>query len=143
MSAPAGRRVRTAIVRGVAYLPQPVRRTLWRTHRRRARAQRRALEARGNFSRSRPAMHDMDAKLARHIDIEGGFFVEAGANDGYDQSNTYWLAKAKGWRGVLVEPVPTLDDDAVEERPESRVYNCALVPFDYDAPTVTLRYGGR
>lgn len=33
-----------------------------------------------------------------------GFFVEAGAFDGEIISNTLWLERTLGWRGLLVEP---------------------------------------
>lgn len=36
---------------------------------------------------------------------ERGFFVEAGACDGLFQSNTYYLEKALGWDGILIEPI--------------------------------------
>lgn len=106
------------------------------------RRRRRRLEARGDFSRSRPALYAMDAKLDRYLNRDGGFFVEAGANDGYNQSNTYWLARARGWRGLLVEPVPELHAEAVAERPESYVFNAALVAASEEGSTVTMRYGG-
>lgn len=133
---------RAQVIRGVAALPAPVRQSVWSARRGLARRRRRKLEAQGDFSLSRPALHDMDAKLARHLDLDWGFFVEAGANDGYDQSNTYWLERGRGWRGVLVEPVETLYREAARERPSSRVFNCALVAEDRPGATVTLRYGG-
>jgi FkbM family methyltransferase len=133
---------RTTLARGLTRLPAPLRRRVWSARRERARRRRRALEARGDFSRSRPALYDMDAKLEQYLGFDGGFFVEAGANDGYDQSNTYYLERVRGWRGLLVEPVPFLLREAVRERPRSRVVGCALVAPDYTEPTVRLRYGG-
>lgn len=121
---------------------RPVREAYLRRQRARRRSRRRALEARGDDSLSRPALHDMDRKLDRLIDRDGGFFVEAGANDGFEQSNTYWLERFRGWKGVLVEPIPQLYEEAVRERPGARVFNCALVPFDHDGTAVRMRYGG-
>ncbi|HWK28866.1 MAG TPA: FkbM family methyltransferase [Solirubrobacter sp.] len=115
---------------------------MWRARRALSRRRRHALEARGDFSRSRPALLDLDAKLQRYVDFDAGVFVEAGANDGYEQSNTYWLERARKWRGVLVEPVPELYREAVRERPGSRVFNCALVAEDVPGQTITLRYAG-
>lgn len=37
-------------------------------------------------------------------DLRGGFFVEFGALDGVHFSNSYWLEKHMGWRGILAEP---------------------------------------
>jgi FkbM family methyltransferase len=108
-----------------------------------ARRQRRALEARGDFSRSRPALHDLDRAIEKLVEGRPpGFFIEAGAFDGYTQSNTYFLERACGWRGLLVEPVPLLAREARRERPASTVVNCALVPAGHAEPEVRLRYGG-
>jgi FkbM family methyltransferase len=106
------------------------------------RLRRRAFERIGSARYSRPALHGLDAKLEGHLPFERGFFVEAGANDGYLQSNTYYLERFKGWTGVLVEPIPELYVRCVRERPRSRVYNCALVPDGFSDPTVTMRYSG-
>lgn len=38
--------------------------------------------------------------------LDNGFFVEVGADDGVDKSNTLFFEK-KGWRGICVEPSPT------------------------------------
>ncbi len=119
-----------------------VRKGVIRGRRRLARARRRAYEQLGSEKLSRPALHDMDRKLERHLPTRAGFFVEAGGYDGYTQSNTYFLERFRGWRGVIVEPVPELYRECVVERPRSRVFNCALVAAGDPAETVSVRYGG-
>lgn len=114
-----------------------------RWQRRRSRAARVAAESRGDMSLSRPALHALDEKLDRWIgDVRGGFFVEAGANDGFTQSNTYHLERFRDWTGLLVEAVPHLYREAVEERPRSHVRHAALVPPERDGEQLSLRYAG-
>lgn len=96
------------------------------------------FEALGHPRYSRPALHDLDRKLARYLAFDGGFFVEAGANDGYTQSNTYYLERFRGWSGVLVEPVEALWRRCRRERPRSTVVRCALVASGGDGDTVPM-----
>src|SRR5215208_4978314 len=103
-----------------------VRKALLRRRRALVRRRRRRLEARGDDRLSRPSLHGLDSALARHLPERGGVFVEAGAFDGYEQSNTYFLERFRGWRGVLVEPVPELYREARLNRTRSQVFNCAL-----------------
>ncbi|MEA2443602.1 MAG: hypothetical protein QOJ12_894 [Thermoleophilales bacterium] len=119
-----------------------VRRALLRGRRAIVRARRRRLEKRGDDRLSRPALHDLDAALQRHLPERGGVFVEAGAFDGYEQSNTYFLESFRGWTGVLVEPVPGLYREATRNRPGSRVFNAALGDSDQAGQQLTMRYGG-
>jgi FkbM family methyltransferase len=129
-------------VRTIARLPGPVRRAIWRTRRAAGRWHRRWLEARGDFSRAYPAMHELDRQLERVLDMNEGFFVEAGGNDGYLQSNTYALERRRSWRGILVEPEPELARACALERRASTVVRAALVAADFPDPEVALRFGG-
>lgn len=135
-----------ALVRTIAQLPPyrsaAFRRQLLRARRARRRARRRAAEARSDRSLSSPSLYGIADSLDRYLPGDDGFFVEAGANDGFDQSNTYHLERFRGWRGLLVEPVPELFREAVLERQRSRVVNCALVPDDHDGSPISMRYGG-
>jgi FkbM family methyltransferase len=107
-----------------------------------SRLKRHALERAGSDRASRPALFDMDRALERHLPAHPGFFVEAGANDGYLQSNTYFLERFRGWTGVLVEPIPELYAACVRERPRSQVFNCALVSPETEGRPIPMHYGG-
>jgi FkbM family methyltransferase len=89
---------------------------------------------------SRPALHDMDRLFEPYLPHDAGVFLEAGAHDGFTQSNTYYLERFRSWRGILVEPAPTLYPKAVSRRRRSHVIQCALVGPDHIG-TVTLKFG--
>ena len=84
----------------------------------------------------------LDKKLELHLDFDNGVFVEAGANDGQTQSNTAYFARHRGWRGLLVEPIPELAARCRAARPESVVENCALVTSAADGRPVPMTYCG-
>lgn len=61
-----------------------------------------------------------------------GFFIEAGAYDGYKYSVTYAL-EMMGWTGILVEPLWDMFQKCGENRPNSRSVNAALMGVDGEA----------
>jgi FkbM family methyltransferase len=82
-----------------------------------------------------------------HIDLQlvevlnhkrNGLFIEAGANDGLTQSNTYYLEKVLGWQGILIEPLPDKAQRCKRNRRKSEVLNTALVGQDYVGETVKI-----
>jgi FkbM family methyltransferase len=92
------------------------------------------------YRNPRPALNDLDRKLEKYIHFRNGFYIEAGANDGYSQSNTYYLEKKLGWTGVLVEGIPELYEKCLYQRPRSIVRQCALVTADFPAASVKMHY---
>src|SRR5688500_18902038 len=103
-------------------------------------ARRRASEAVGSYRFSRTGAHCIDEQLERLLVLDGGFFVEAIANDVDNFSNTYFLDRSRGWTGVLVEGIPDLCRACVRHRPSSHVVNCALVPPEEEGSLVTMHY---
>ena len=101
------------------------------------RLRRRGFEAIGSARYSRPEVEGLE----RYLDFEGGYFIEAGANDGFRQSNTYFLERFRGWRGVLIEPIPELYERCVRERSNSHCFNCALVDPGSAGQAVVMRFG--
>jgi FkbM family methyltransferase len=85
------------------------------------------FEAFGSDRYSHLALNGLDRKIQKHLDINGGVFIEAGANDGLRQSNTYWFEKFRGWRGILIEAVPEKAHACRRNRPKATVINAALV----------------
>jgi FkbM family methyltransferase len=68
---------------------------------------------------------------------QNGFFVEIGASDGVDLSNTWYLEKSFNWRGICVEPIPRQFDKLVKNRPNSfccdlAVYNVSDLTVEFD-----------
>lgn len=100
---------------------------------------RRLYEAAGSARYSRPGHDGIDTKLERYLPA-CGVFVEAGANDGYTWSNTYYLERCKGWSGVLVEGIPALARECRRRRPRSQVFNCALASPELEGERVTMTY---
>jgi FkbM family methyltransferase len=69
-------------------------------------------------------------------DIKNGFFIEAGANDGVNQSNTYLIEKFLGWNGLLVEPNKHSYSKCVSNR-NCFIENYALVSCDYKSDSIS------
>lgn len=95
-----------------------------------------AYERLGSDRYSRPGM----LKLDQYINFRGGFYIEVGAHDGFSQSNTYHLEKFMGWTGVLVEGIPELYRQCKRHRPNSKVFNFALVDQTFTQPTVEMHF---
>jgi FkbM family methyltransferase len=72
------------------------------------------------------ALNSLDRRIEKYLPPIGTF-LEAGSNDGLNQSNTLFLARVHGWNGILVEPVPRLFERCNTNRPDSVCINAALV----------------
>jgi FkbM family methyltransferase len=91
----------------------------------------------------RTSLHQIEDALAALFPPEyKGFFVEAGAADGVAQSNTYWLERRRGWRGILVEALPEFAEQCRRNRPRSVVVQAGLVASDYPDRTLSVRFAG-
>jgi FkbM family methyltransferase len=100
-----------------------------------------AIRVKSLLGRPYTALYSMDRRLERYLDFRGGTFIEAGANDGIAQSNTYFLERKYGWRGVLVEPVPGYAAMCRRSR-KATVVNCALGPAAKEGDELEILSGG-
>ncbi len=85
-------------------------------------------------------LNDLDAKVAKFVDFDNGFYFEAGANNGIWQSNTLYFEESRGWRGILIEPIPHRFLECVMNRPKAIVECGALVPTGWNKSYVDLTY---
>ena len=85
-------------------------------------------------------LNDLDRKLEHWINFDNGVFVEAGANNGITQSNTYYFEKFRGWTGLLVEAVPEKAEECRHNRPNATVVNSALGSPEQHGTDVSLTY---
>ena len=58
--------------------------------------------------------------------LRGGVFLEMGALDGIEFSNTKFFEDTMKWTGVLIEPIPSSFKDLSKNRPNSKAYQVAI-----------------
>lgn len=63
--------------------------------------------------------------------IKKGFYIECGAANGIEQSNTAALNFHYGWKGILIEPNPFQYKNILKLRYDCFASNCALVSHEY------------
>jgi len=87
------------------------------------------------------ALNNLDKSLETFIDFNNGYFVELGANDGVNQSNTLYFEHFRGWRGVLIEPYPPNFEALIRNRSAGNFFKCAAcVGPKYPLKEVKLVY---
>lgn len=85
--------------------------------------------------------NSLDLKLAQFLNHRNGTFVEIGANDGIQQSNSKYFETFLGWKGVLIEPFPENFIKLRENRARRNFFvNAACVDFSYQKEYVDLVY---
>lgn len=77
------------------------------------------------------SLNELDDKMLKYLNFRNGFFIEAGANDGISQSNTFLYERNLDWHGLLIEPNPKKCLQCKNNRPNSIVENFALVSHSY------------
>ena len=78
------------------------------------------------------SINNLDKKLLKYLNFKNGFYIECGANDGVNQSNTWYFEKVLNWRGVLIEPNKTSFKNLKNNRSSKNIFrNVALVSEDF------------
>lgn len=75
--------------------------------------------------------------ILKNFYYNNGFFIEAGANDGKRQSNTFFLEKHYKWSGILIEPLPN-QYNLCKQQCNALTLNFALVPNHYVGNSIKI-----
>lgn len=65
----------------------------------------------------------MYEKYLRDLKIKNPIYLELGAMDGINYSNTYFFEKYLDWHGILIEPHPINFNELTINRPENKLFN--------------------
>lgn len=87
------------------------------------------------------AYHNLDKQLLEYVNYKNGFYIECGANDGVNQSTTWFFEKHLNWRGILIEPIPDVFNQLIKNRDKGNYfYNYALVSSEYNKKEIDFIY---
>ena len=65
--------------------------------------------------------------------FKNGFFVDVGAHDGISINNTLYFERYNGWTGINIEPIESVYNKLVTNRPFCININCAVSNTDGNA----------
>jgi FkbM family methyltransferase len=82
-------------------------------------------------------LNALDNSIAQYIPQQNGIFVDVGANDGINQSNSLYFERL-GWQCLLIEPVASIHAKCKLNRPLAQVVHAACVASDYPNPEISL-----
>lgn len=57
---------------------------------------------------------------------DNGTYIELGASDGVKFSNTKYFEEELGFKGILIEPLPSFHKVLLKTRPNNYIYQCAI-----------------
>lgn len=89
------------------------------------------------------AINRIDVNISEKFKGVSGekFYVEIGANDGVSQSNTKYLELYDGWKGILIEPIPSVFKKLQKNRAAYNFFdNSACCSFEFISPYMSLIY---
>lgn len=86
-------------------------------------------------------LNQIDKKIEDYLNYNDGFYIELGANDGIQQSNTYYFEQYRNWKGILIEPIGQRYLECFRNRSKNNKIFCnACVSFEYKEKFVELTY---
>lgn len=83
----------------------------------------------------------LDIQMLDYINYKNGFYIECGANDGVNQSTTWYFERTLQWKGLLIEPIKLIYTELKKNRDKKNFfYNTALRSFRYKKKYLDLYF---
>jgi FkbM family methyltransferase len=78
------------------------------------------------------SQYEQDKILEENVfkGFKNGIFIDVGAHDGVTINNTLYFQKNHNWTGINIEPIKTVYDKLVVNRPNDINLNCAISSTD-------------
>ena len=90
------------------------------------------------------AYNNLDKKLLKYVNYKNGFYIDVGANDGVNQSTTWYFEKYLNWNGILIEPIPEVYNELKKNRNYNNYfYNYSLVSKKYKKKKINFIFNKR
>lgn len=87
------------------------------------------------------AYNEIDKKMLKYINYKNGFYIDCGANDGVNQSNTWYYENYLSWNGILIEPIPSTFNSLKKNRSKKNIFeNCILVSNNFTSEMSEIHY---
>jgi len=86
-------------------------------------------------------LKDIDKKMLKYLDFDNGYFIEIGAHDGVNNSNTLHYEKYKKWKGILIEPSFSYAHLKKNRSKINKFFNCGCIEFNGIKETTLLNSG--
>ena len=87
------------------------------------------------------SINKLDEKIEKkYLNYDNGFYVEIGANNGINQSNTFFFELFRNWEGILIEPLELKFHECKKFRSNksNKFFNYACVSFDYKKEYINI-----
>ncbi len=85
--------------------------------------------------------NNLDKQMLKFINFKNGFFIDIGANDGVNQSTTWYYEKSLNWNGILIEPLPHIYKELKKNRSDKNFFfNVAAVSKNYEKKNIEIIY---
>ena len=76
------------------------------------------------------SLNQIDKKVYKYLNYKNGFYIEIGAFDGLNQSNTWFYEKELNWSGLLIEPNPKFFKRLTKYRNKRNIFCNKLITND-------------